>query len=178
MAEDYELGCIINPSIEIEDERHDPPIAVFRGTFIEAEAGKPFASEEARARAGAQQGFRFDTRLVDFADLLDVFGVCSLGSIEHEETEAIRARPPMGIATPILGFRNPRTARVWRPMPENTDLLRITTQLTEQLSILLTALAFGHRQNSSVVGRSIGRVVLGAKTLESAFVKINNPVAR
>jgi hypothetical protein len=115
MTEHYEKGCIINPGVELEDERHDPPVVMFRGLFIEEEAGRPFASKEAQGRAGASQGFAFDVRAIDFAELLEVFGVHAVRSTEHMEIEAIRAEPPLGVATPILGFRNPQTGKEWRP---------------------------------------------------------------
>jgi hypothetical protein len=127
--EHYELGCVINPAVYLEDE-HDPPLAMFSGTFIEDKAGRPFASTEARERPGAQQGFAFDASAVDFTALLEVFGVLSLKSIQHEPIEAIRAKPPLGIATPILGFRNPKTVKEWRPR-RPTPAGRLHTALSE-----------------------------------------------
>lgn len=108
MEEHYELGVVINLRVEAgEDPFDDEGGAYLRGEFIEGEAGRPFASNEARQR------FAFDVRSVDFVALFEVLGICALGMSEPLSIEAIRAEPPRGAATPILGFRSP--VGEWRP---------------------------------------------------------------
>ncbi len=109
----FQPGRLDRVWIEVEDDRHDPPVRLIRIDF---------ESDLVPGMAGRSvQGFSCRATLEALDSLLRMFwGYSLIGPHAGHRTlygvlEAIRESAPVGAGPPILGFRCPVSRKAWMP---------------------------------------------------------------